>query len=70
MKTNPNKEYHLRNMNETYGTVDGWVGRRMNGSLYLKRFPKNASIFRGGPKLDEALKKNPEFKAIEITFKT
>jgi len=65
MKTNPNKEYNLRNMDHTYGDIDGWIGHRKNGKLYLKRFRGGASVFKGSFKLDCALFKHKNFKAFE-----
>ena len=66
MKTDSDKEYNVRDMDQTYGVCDGWLGCRKNGSLFLKRFRKGASVFGGGVKLDDALRKHPKFKAVEV----
>ncbi len=66
MKTDPSKEYNIRNMDEAHGSIDGWVGCRKNGSLFLKRFRGGASIYKGGSKLDCALHEHPNFKVYEV----
>jgi len=66
MKTDLNKYYFLRNMDEAHGKIDGWLGHRKNGSLYSKRFQGGAAEFKGGPKLDVALQKHGNFKAYEV----
>ena len=65
MKTDANKYYKIRNMDEAHGSIDGWLGCRKNGAFYLKRFRGGASLFKGGSKLDDALYKHPNFEVYE-----
>ncbi len=68
MKTNPNKKYNLRDMNQisSIPNVDGWLGCRKNGDLYRKRFRGGCLVIQGGPKLDKMLSKCPAWKAFEL----
>lgn len=68
MKTDLNKFYKLRNIKKIANgpDIDGWVGMRANGSWYFKRYKGGAHEFKGGPALDSALHKEPDYKAYEV----
>ena len=66
MRTDPNKEYNIRNMDEAHGNIDGWIGCRKSGDLFLKRFRGGASVFKGGSRLDTKLHKYSNFNAYEV----
>lgn len=73
--TTPGKFYNIRSRTIGYWSGSGekrvlnghWIGQRKNGKSYWKLWRKNSVAFAGGPELDQRLRENLDWEAVEDT---
>jgi len=55
------KLYNIKSLED--GT---WLGTRKGGDLFMKQARSNCNAYEGGPALDAAMSRNPDFEAIQV----